>query len=59
MAINKRDGSLSLRGDLAHYYKDKLKSLSYVEVDGHNAFMGGKLKKNYTKFITDLNETLQ
>ncbi len=58
MAINKRDGSLSVRGDLACYYKDKLKVLDYITIDGHAGFMGGKLTKNYNKLISDLDEVL-
>jgi len=56
MAINKRDGSLSVRGDLATYYKDTLGELDYIEIDGHAGFMGGKLTKNYNKLIADLDE---
>ena len=58
MAINKRDGSVSLRGDLATYYKNKLKDIDYLEIDGHAGFMGGKLKKNYHTLIKDLNSIL-
>jgi len=58
MAINKRNGSLSLRGDLATYYRDTLKDLTYLDIDGHAAFMGGKLTKNYNKLISDLDEIL-
>jgi hypothetical protein len=58
MAINERNGSLSLRGDLTEYIKDKLASLKYIEIDGHSGFMGGKLKKNHTKLIADLEKLL-
>jgi len=58
MAINKRNGSISLRGDLATYYRDMMKKLDYLEIDGHAAFMGGKLKKNYHTLISDLVEIL-
>jgi len=54
MAINKRDGSLSVRGDLATYYRDTLKELEYLDIDGHAGFMGGKLSKNYNKLLVDL-----
>jgi len=57
MAINERNGSLSLRGDLAEYIKAKLEPLDYLEIGGHAGFMGGKLKKNHSKLIADL-ETL-
>jgi hypothetical protein len=58
MAINKRDGSISLRGNLACLYKEKLSKIPYVDIDGHRGFMGGKLKKNYSKLIADLSEIL-
>ena len=58
MAINKRNGSLSLRGKLAPYYREKLKSLKYLTIDGHLEFMGGKLTKNYHTLISDLNSIL-
>jgi len=58
MAINKRNGSLSLRGDLATYYRDTLKGIDYLEIDGHAAFMGGKLKKNYNQLLSDLDAIL-
>jgi intein/homing endonuclease len=35
MAINNKTGSISLRGKMAPYFKDKLKPLDYVQVDGH------------------------
>jgi len=54
LAINKVDGSLSLRGDLALYYKEKLKSLKYLEIDGHPGYMGGKIKVDPQKLIHDL-----
>jgi len=58
MAINKRNGSLSLRGDLATYYRDILKPLDYLEIDGHSAFMGGKCTKNYNDLLEDLDKLL-
>lgn len=58
MAINTKDASLSLRGKLATYYKDKLKVIDYLDVDGHGEFKGGKLHKNYHTFIKDLNKLL-
>jgi hypothetical protein len=58
MAINKRNGSLSLRGDLASYYKEKLKPLDYLIIDGHVKYMGGKLKKNYLTLLDDLDNIL-
>ena len=58
MAINKRNGSLSLRGDLAYYYRDILSSIEYLKTDGHPGFCGGKLTKSCNTFINDLNEIL-
>lgn len=58
MAINKRNGSISLRGDLATYYRDILKPIDYLELGGHAAFMGGKLNKNYNQLLSDLDEIL-
>jgi len=54
LAINEKDGSMSLRGDLALYYRDKLNKLPYLEIDGHPGFMGGHIKQNKTKFLDDL-----
>ena len=58
MAINNKDGSVSLRGDLATYYRDKLSGIKYLQIDGHPGFMGGKLTKNYHTLISDLNNIL-
>lgn len=58
MAINKRNGSLSLRGDLATYYRDILKPLDYLDIDGHVKYMGGKLSENYHRLIKDLDDIL-
>ena len=58
MAINKRNGSVSMRGDLANYYQDALKPIEYLELGGHDAFKGGKLTKNYNKLISDMDEIL-
>ena len=59
MAINKRNGSLSLRGDLAEYYKDIITNkLDYITIDGHLKYMGGKLFKNYDVFLADLDNIL-
>ena len=54
MAIDTKSGSLSLRGDLALYIKDKLKPLEYLDIDGHPGFMGGRLRKNPNILISDL-----
>lgn len=58
-AINKKTGSLSLRGDLAPYYKNIItKNLDYVTIDGHRKFMGGKVHNNYETFLEDLTRIL-
>jgi hypothetical protein len=56
MAINKRNGSLSLRGDLANYYQDTLRDIENLTIDGHVKYMGGKYKDNYQKLIKELNK---
>lgn len=58
MAINTRNGSVSLRGKLASYYQNKLKDIKYLTIQGHKEFMGGKLKKSYHTLIKDLNAIL-
>lgn len=58
MAINNKSGSISLRGKQAPYYKDKLRPLDYVTIDGHREYMGGKLHKNPSVFIEDLAKLL-
>jgi len=59
IAINRMDGSLSVRGDLALYIKSKIDGLPYIEIDGHPGFMGGRIKQNPYKFIDDLAKLLQ
>lgn len=56
MAINKKDGSLSLRGDLALYYKQLLSNLEYIELGGHAGAMGGKIRKHIDIFREDLDK---
>jgi hypothetical protein len=58
LAINKRNGALSMRGELSHYYKDILSTFDYIEIDGHRVAMGGKLRKNYVEFMEDLHNLL-
>jgi len=58
MAINTRNGSLSLRGDLSYYYRDTLKSLDYLTIDGHPGFCGGKLTDKVRRLVSDLDEIL-
>jgi len=54
IAINRKDGSGSLRGDLAYYWRDKLKHLEYITVDGHPGFCGLTCTANPDTFIEDL-----
>ena len=59
LAINRYDKSLSLRGDLALYYKDILmKNLDYIEVGGHPGYAGGKLTK-LDRFLNDLDHIIR
>lgn len=56
LAINKYNGELSMRGDLAMFFKDIIsKNLEYVEMGGHPGYIGGKIK-NIDKLISDLDE---
>lgn len=54
MAVNSADGSLSLRGDLSLYFKEKLSKLKYIEIDGHPGFMGGKITESPKRLVSDL-----
>jgi hypothetical protein len=54
LAINRVDGSGSLRGDLALYWREVLKELGYLEVDGHPGFMGARLMDKPEVLISDL-----
>lgn len=56
LAINRNDGSGSLRGDLALYWREVLKELGYLEVDGHPGFMGAKLLGKPEQLIADLSK---
>ncbi len=54
MAINRRTGSGSLRGDLAYYWKDKLKHLDYLIIDGHPGFCGATCTVNPDILVEDI-----
>jgi len=57
LAINVESGRGSLRGELALYWKEKLKGLEYLNIDGHPGFMGASLdmkKKNPEGLVDDL-----
>jgi len=58
MAINMRTGRGSLRGDLALYFKDKMKDLEYLYIDGHPGFMGLSITVNPDVLIYDLIDIL-
>jgi len=54
ISINRKDGSGSIRGDLAFYWKDKLSHLDYLIIGGHPGFCGLTLKANPETFLKDL-----
>jgi len=54
MAINRKTGSGSVRGDLACYWRDKLKNLEYLIIDGHPGFMGLTCTVNPDTLVEDL-----
>lgn len=54
MAINRKTGSGSLRGDLACYWRDKLKHLDYLICDGHPGFMGMSITSNPDNLVEDI-----
>ncbi len=59
IAINKKDGHGSMRGELALYWQEKLKPLEYVVANGHPGFMGFQLKGvNSERFLEDLTKLL-
>jgi len=59
IVINKNDRSVSVRGDLALYLKEKLNSLNYIEFSGHPGFMGGHIGGgNVYKLLDDLTQAL-
>jgi len=54
LAINRKSGSGSLRGDLAYYWRDKLKHIDYLIIDGHPGFCGASLTGNPDNLIEDI-----
>jgi hypothetical protein len=46
LAINKDNGSLSLRGQNANFIRGELNQLDYIDVDGHDGFCGGHISKS-------------
>ena len=56
LAINKKDGSGSLRGDLAEYWKHNFKDFGYITVDGHPGFMGANLNGKPETLIEELSK---
>jgi len=59
IAINKKDGHGSMRGELALYWEGRLKHLDYVKMGGHPGFYGFQISKPADVFIEDLTELLQ
>ena len=56
LAINTSNGSASMRGKLALYYKDILKDVAGLELDGHPGFMGGSYTESTNKLIDALSK---
>jgi len=54
MAINRKNSRGSLRGDLAFYWRDKLKPLEYLICDGHPGFCGLTCTINPDTLIEDI-----
>ena len=54
MAINLNSMRGSMRGELASYWKEKLKKLNYIAIDGHASAMGVQLHSDPKKLIEDL-----
>ena len=60
LAINTQSGRGSLRGELALYWKERLKPIKYLHIDGHPGFMGANIgKTNKETFVEDLTNLLQ
>jgi len=59
MAIDRGKGRGSLRGDLCHYWQDKLKHLEYLILDGHPGFFGVTCTVNTETLIEDIIKSLQ
>jgi len=58
LAINDVDGSCSMRGTLALYFRDIINRFDYIQVDGHPGFMGGHIDVHPIKLFHDLMEIL-
>lgn len=56
MCINTKTGRGSLRGDLAYYWRDKLKGKSYIVIDGHPKFCGVTFTGKPEQLIKDIVE---
>jgi len=54
MAINRQNGTGSLRGDLAFYWRDKLQYLDYLTIGGHPGFCGVSVTGNPDNLVNDL-----
>ena len=58
IALDEGKGRGSLRGDLAYYWKDRLKHLEYLTIDGHAGFCGVSCTVNSETLIEDIIKTL-
>ena len=59
LALNRMSGRGSLRGDLAYYWRDKLKHLEYLIIDGHPGFCGVSCTVNPDTLVEDLMKGVQ
>ena len=59
MAINRKDGSGSLRGDLAYYWRDKFKHIDYLNIGGHPGFCGVTITGNPDNLIEDILKVIE
>jgi len=58
LAVNQKNGKLSIRGDLADYYKELLNIFPFMEIDGHAGYMGGKTTKLGKDFLNTISSIL-
>ena len=56
MAINRQDNHGSLRGELAYYWRNKLKNLPYLVIDGHPGFCGVSMIGNPDILVDDISK---
>jgi len=58
LAVNQKTGKLSMRGDLAGYYRDILNIYPFFDLDGHAGYMGGKTTKLGKDFFNAISSIL-